>query len=159
MRGVGDSRASPPSSLYFVTGLWYPWPHTSSFTCFHAHFQSDLSRLMLTVKRGEIFRSTVEITHPTLRSYMGLLSQSDEAHFEVQITTMAQDPATLRRVLTISQVCVYMCSCVCVGGLRMISCYSACLPAVCVPGGGMIPSPKPLNTWPLTCCCDQCSWT
>ncbi|GAX78093.1 hypothetical protein CEUSTIGMA_g5535.t1 [Chlamydomonas eustigma] len=68
-------------------------------------FDSDpdmYQELMLAGSQGETFYCQLEISHPVLRSWIGL-QEWQQAHHRVFIT-LSQDPVTLQEVYTVSQV-------------------------------------------------------
>ncbi len=63
--------------------------------------EGKLQDLKLKVKNG-VFCTRQEVTNKSLRFWMGL-KQGEEAHHDIQVS-LSQDPITLQRVFTISQV-------------------------------------------------------
>ena len=55
-----------------------------------------------TVTGGDVFRTQIEVTHPTLRRMMGL-NKGEEAFHDVQVS-FTQDPVTLQKIYIIAQI-------------------------------------------------------
>lgn len=67
-----------------------------------SELQEDVATMKTTVGSGDVFRTQIEVTHPTLRQMMGL-EEGEEAFHDVQVS-FTQDPVTLQKIYVIAQI-------------------------------------------------------